>query len=125
MLRTFALLDQVGQLDAVHPGHLDVEYDRGELAFEQQKQRLLCGLGPDQVVFRRLQQTLEDVEIADLIIDQKNVDDRWRREWRKAVYGSAGGGIVDRVHACCRLEGSRKILIGKAKPEGVRAVRSC
>jgi hypothetical protein len=69
-----ALADQLGRLEAVHTGHHHVQEDDGEIVAEQALQRLLPGVGLDQVVAGVLQHRLEGEQVIRLVIDQQDVD---------------------------------------------------
>jgi hypothetical protein len=57
--RSFARLDHLRSLEAVHAGHLHIEQDDGELALEQATQRGLAGLRAHDALSERLENRLE------------------------------------------------------------------
>ncbi len=77
--RAVALPDQVGELEAVHAGHLDVHKDQAEVVAQQPAQRLDAGAGPDQVLTQVAQCRLEDEEVAGRVVDHEDVDPRLGR----------------------------------------------
>jgi hypothetical protein len=68
------LLDHLGQLEAVHIRHLDVEHQQREFLGDEREQRLVRGAGAHQAVGRVFQHGLERDEIFRLVIDQQDVD---------------------------------------------------
>ena len=72
-LRALALLDQRRCLEAVEPGHLDVEQDHGDVVLQELPQSLLAGVGEDQILLQRLEDGLEGEEILLPVVDQEDV----------------------------------------------------
>ncbi len=70
------LLDQSGQLDAIHPRHLDVEDHRREFVPQQREQRFVGRLGANQRASARLEHGLERVEVAPIVVDEEDLDVR-------------------------------------------------
>ena len=85
--RAVALPDQVGELEAVHAGHLDVHQDQREVVAQQPAQRLDAGAGPDEVLTQLAQRRLEDEEVAGRVVDHEDVD---LRLGRHGLYSSSG-----------------------------------
>ena len=73
-LRAVPLLDQGGQLDAVHVRHPDVEDQRPEVLPQHRQQGLVGGVGPHQRAAERLEHHLQRVEVARLIVDDQDLD---------------------------------------------------
>jgi hypothetical protein len=69
-----AFLDHLGQFEAVHAGHLDVQDEQRKFFGNQSQQRLIGRLGAHQTVARRIQHGLQHGEIFWLIIHNQNVD---------------------------------------------------
>jgi hypothetical protein len=65
-------LDQLGGLDAVHARHLDVEQDHREVADEHLAQRLLAGVGLDDVDAQRLQDGLQRDAVLAPVVDEQD-----------------------------------------------------
>ena len=72
--RAVPLLDQGGQLDAVHIRHPDVEDQRPEVLPQHRQQGLVGGVGPHQRAAERLEHHLQRVEVARLIVDDQDLD---------------------------------------------------
>jgi hypothetical protein len=70
--RSLVLADQLGGLEAVDVGHVDVEQDRRELGLEDLLQRLRARAGADQVVAEVLENGLEDEELLRQVVDDEN-----------------------------------------------------
>ena len=74
--RPLALLDQLGRLEAVEPRHLDVEQDHRELVVEEVAQRLLAGLGADELLPERLEDRLEREQVLGPVVDEQDASPR-------------------------------------------------
>jgi hypothetical protein len=68
------LADQLGGLDAVDVGHVDVEQDDREVALQELAQRVRAGVRHDQVLAKLLQYHLECQTLVRQVIDYKDVD---------------------------------------------------
>ncbi len=68
------VLDHRGELDAAHAGHLHVHDDGGHVMLQQQAQRGVRVLRPEQTVGGILQDGLEPVEASRLVVDQEDID---------------------------------------------------
>ena len=69
VMRTLPLFDERGQLDPVHPGHLDVEHQRCKIVTHHAQQRLFGGGRPNEGAVGVGQHHLEDVEVSRLVVD--------------------------------------------------------
>jgi hypothetical protein len=67
------VLDHLRQLKAVDPGHLDVENHGRDVVLQQQAQRLIGVLGPEEPIPGAFQDRLERVEVSGLVVDQQDV----------------------------------------------------
>ncbi len=72
--RSPVLADQLGRLDAVDVGHVDVEHDDREFALEQLAQRLGAGPHEHEVLVEVLEHLLEREAFVGQIVDDENVD---------------------------------------------------
>ena len=70
--RSLVLADQLGGLEAVDVGHVDVEQDRRELGLEDLLQRLRARAGADQVVAEVLENGLEDEQLLRQVVDDED-----------------------------------------------------
>ena len=68
------VLDHLRQLEAVHLGHLDVEDDGRDVVLQQQAQRPIGVLGPQEPIVGALQDRLQRVEVPGLVVNQQYVD---------------------------------------------------
>ncbi len=73
MSRPLAPLDQLRRLEPVHPRHLDVEQDRGELVAEQVAQRLLAGGSANELLPERLEERLQREQVLGPVIDEEEL----------------------------------------------------
>jgi hypothetical protein len=71
---TFALLDQLRGLEAVEPGHLDVEQDAGEVVAQDRTQGLLARACFDEALTERLEDRLERDEVLVDVVDEQDAD---------------------------------------------------
>ena len=69
-----ALLDHLGQFEAAHAGHVDIEHEQGEFLGDQRKQRLVGGFGADQAVAGIVQDGFEDGQVLRLVVHEQDVD---------------------------------------------------
>jgi hypothetical protein len=70
--RPLALLDHLGDLEAVEVGHLDVEQDHREVVSVQQAAERLCaGARADELVPERLEDRLQREEVLGPIVDEE------------------------------------------------------
>jgi hypothetical protein len=67
-----ALLDQVRQLDPVHPRHPDVEDDRGEVVLQHGDERLITRLRAHERAAARLEHDLQRIQVARVIVDDED-----------------------------------------------------
>ena len=86
-----ALLDQLGGLDAVEPGHLHVHQDQGEVRLEQVPQRLLAGMRVHQLLGERLEDGCERHQIRRMVVDHEDA-----RRWRIRLEGPRAATDDDR-----------------------------
>src|SRR4051794_34060664 len=82
VLRALALLDQLGGLESVHPRHLDVEQNHGEVVVQQAAQRLLARGRAHGPQAERLQHRLEGQQVLGLVVDEQ---DARRAAWAQAA----------------------------------------
>jgi hypothetical protein len=73
-LGALALANELGGLEAVHAGHVDVEQDYGEVVVEQAAQRLTPGIGADDGLPKLLEHRLERQQLVRLVVDDEDVD---------------------------------------------------
>ena len=87
-----ALLDHLGQLEAGHAGHADVQDEQGEFLGDEREQRLVGGFGPDQPVAGVVQDGFEHGEVLRLIVHDQDVD--------RARHANGGRWIAARRLRC-------------------------
>jgi hypothetical protein len=109
------LLDDLGELQAAHPRHLDVEDDRGELLIEQGEQRLVGRVRGHEPAPALRQERLERFEVARLVVDDQHA--RFVDVGRGVVgrRGRAGGVASVDVHV------QPHEFTGAARPASARA----
>jgi hypothetical protein len=64
--------DVLGRLEAVHPRHLDVEQDDGEVLAEQRAQRLLAAVGGHEAHLERLEDGGQREQVLGPVVDQQD-----------------------------------------------------
>jgi hypothetical protein len=73
VLRPLALLDQCGGLEAVELWHRDVEQNDRDVVTEKLAERVLPGMGKDQVLAQRVKDRLEGEEVLGAVVDEQDV----------------------------------------------------
>ena len=73
MRRAAPAADEGGGFEAVHPRHVDVEQDDGEIALQDPLQCLLARFGHEQWLTQLLQDGLVDEPLVGTIVDDKDV----------------------------------------------------
>ena len=68
------LLDRLGQLEAGHAGHPDVQDEEGKFVIDEREQGLVGGFGPDQPVGWVVQDSFEHEKVSRFIVHDQNVD---------------------------------------------------
>ena len=68
------LPDHLRGLEAVHPRHVHVEQDDGEILLEQAAQRLLAGPRLDEILIQLLQQHLVREELIRPVVDDQDIN---------------------------------------------------
>ena len=83
-LGALALPDERGRFEAVHPRHVHVEQDDGEILLEQTAQRFLARSGADQILVQLGQHRLVREQLVGPVVDDKDADlfvGRLLRDW--------------------------------------------
>ena len=73
--------DDARGLQAVEPGHADVEEDDRDVLAQQRPQRLLAGLGADQSLAQRLQDRPQRRQVLLVVVDQQDAHRVLLRRW--------------------------------------------
>jgi hypothetical protein len=72
VLRALPLLDELGGLETVHPRHLDVEEDHGEIVLEQALERFFSGACVDHIELERVEHRVQRHEVLGLVVDEQD-----------------------------------------------------
>ena len=73
VLRPLALLDQRRRFEAVEHRHLDVQQDDRGIVPQQLAERLLAGVGVEEVLLERLEDGLEREQVLGPVVDEQDV----------------------------------------------------
>ena len=115
--RPLSLLDQLGGLEAVEPGHLDVQQDRREVVVEEVAERLLARVRADELRPERLQDRLERQQVLGPVVDEQDL-----RAVSVTVIGSTARTGSARSR---RAGGSRRRGRPRSPPPASPASRPC
>jgi hypothetical protein len=109
----FPAADQLGRLEAIQAGHLDVQQHDGEVVVQQTAQGFLAGTHFHEVLAEVRENRLERHQVGWLVVHQENVRLRFGRQGftRFVVHGPA---IAFRLAAVLRTAAKR----GQTNPTG-------